>query len=66
MMWTHWLPSMDDQFLGLCSLCLNGYVSMWPRSVGASPNSEISRGQGAADAGCRGFVIDVPLYSILG
>ena len=35
-------------------------------SVGASPSSEVARGLDVSDAGYRGCVIDVLVFSILG
>ena len=65
-MWTHCLQRLDDRCPGLCNRWLTGCVSMWPRSVSASLSSVVARGLGETDASCRGCVIDVPVYSILG
>ena len=49
---------------------------MWPQSADVSPSSVVARGLGSlgliwsaatrdAGAGCRGYMIDVPVYSVL-
>ena len=65
MMWTHRLLRLDDRCPGLYNLLLTGCVDV-VSSVDTSSSSVVDRELGDADAGGRGYVIDVPVYSILG
>ena len=52
MMWMHWLQRLGDRCHSLFKSLVNrACLSMWHRSVDASPSCAVARGLGDSDVG---------------